>query len=71
LQAQTLHDVCPVSAGEFFNTLEGKVDTPVPGGWAGLADVLEVAALDDTLLALPSPGDCPGGMKGDCGALVR
>jgi hypothetical protein len=59
LQAQTLHDVCPVSAGEFFNTLEGNVDSPVPGRLAGFADVPEVAALT-TPLALRAR-DCPGG----------
>ena len=70
MQAQTLHDVCPVSAGEFFNTLEGKADAPVPGGWAGLAEEPEAAALAAALLPLPRPGDCPGWMKGDCGELV-
>jgi hypothetical protein len=73
LQAQTLQTVCPVSDGEFFSALAGEFDGLVVVGSPALEDVLEVVAvvLDDPTLELPSPGDCPGWMNGDCGALVR
>jgi hypothetical protein len=71
LQAQTLHWVCPVSAGEFLSALTGEFDVVEPGSAAALDDVLDVGLdVDDPMLELPSPGDCPGGMNGDCGVLV-
>jgi hypothetical protein len=72
LQAQTLHSVCPVSDGEFNSAAAGDLDAPMPGGSPVLEDVPDVV-LDDPVgpeLAFSSPGDCPGGMNGDCGALV-
>lgn len=59
-----------MSAGEFFSALDGRFDVPTPGGSPALEDAAEVA-LDAALVALLNPGDCPGGMKGDCGELER
>jgi hypothetical protein len=71
LQAQTLHSVCPVSAGEFLSALTGEFDVVEPGSAAALDEVLDGGLdVDDPMLELPSPGDCPGGMNGDCGVLV-
>jgi hypothetical protein len=72
LHAQTLHSVCPVSVGEFLSALTGEFDVVVPGGRPALKeDVLDVGLdVDVPTLVLLSPGDCPGGMNGDCGALV-
>jgi hypothetical protein len=71
LQAQTLHSVCPVSDGEFLSALTGEFDVVVPGSAAAPDDVLDVVLdVDTPVLELLSPGDCPGGMNGDCGALV-
>jgi hypothetical protein len=71
LHAQTLHWVCPVSAGEFLSALAGEFDVVVPGGCPMFVDVPDVVlVVDVAVLELLSPGDCPGGMKGDCGALV-
>ena len=70
MQAQTLHEVCPVSVGEFFSPLPGELDGLVTVGSPALEDEVEVA-LDATVLELLRPGDCPGGMNGDCGELER
>ncbi|MGH7914067.1 MAG: hypothetical protein ACREPW_05385 [Candidatus Binataceae bacterium] len=69
MQAQTLQKVWPVSDGEFFSALAGEFDASVPGGCPAL-DAPDVV-LAGAALALLSPGDCPGGMNGDCGVLVR
>jgi len=67
-----LHSVCPVSVGEFLSALAGEFEVVVPGGRpAPEDDVLDVGLdVDDPMLKLLSPGDCPGGMNGDWGALV-
>jgi hypothetical protein len=76
LHAQTLHSVCPVSAGEFLSALTGEFDELVVGSPALELEVEEEVAdvvLGDPVVvvgALLSPGDCPGGRNGDCGALV-
>jgi hypothetical protein len=71
LQAQTLQFVCPVSVGEFFSALAGEFDVVVPGGCPMFVDVPDVVLVVDVAgLELLSPGDCPGGMNGDCGVLV-
>jgi hypothetical protein len=77
LQAQTLQTVCPVSDGEVWSAPAGEFDELVVGSPA-FEDELEVVdvVLDDPVVvvvvvgALLSPGDCPGGMNGDRGALV-
>jgi hypothetical protein len=77
LQAQTLQKVCPVSDGEFFSAWAGEFEDPLVVGSPALEvlveDVPEVVVLVDPVeptLAPCSPGDTPGGMNGDCGALV-
>jgi hypothetical protein len=51
--------------------LTGEPEVVVPGGCPVFVDVPEVVLVEDVaVLELLSPGDCPGGMKGDCGALV-
>jgi len=78
LQAQTLQNVCPVSDGEFSSAADGEFELPAPGGDPEVEDVPDEevpdVVLDDPVvpgLMLLSPGDCPGGMNGDCGASVR
>lgn len=65
-----MQTVAPVSEGEVLSSLTGEFDVVVPGG----AVVFEVAAEGapevDVPVPLLSPGDCPGGMNGDCGTLV-
>ena len=72
LQAQTLHAPSPVCNGEFLSAVAGEFDVPAPGGCPALEfeDVPEVT-LDDEVRVPLSPGDCPGGINGDCGVLVR
>ena len=81
MQAQTLQAVCPVSVGEFFSEVAGEFDD-VPGSTEpeeleeveAVLEVVEVVlavVLDELVLRTLSPGDCPGGMNGDCGVLVR
>jgi hypothetical protein len=76
LHAQTLHSVCPVCAGEFLSALTGEFDELVVGSPPLELEVdeeVEDVVLDDPVVvvgALLSPGDCPGGRNGDCGALV-
>jgi hypothetical protein len=79
-----LHDVCPVSVGEFFSAFASEFDEPVVVGSPVVEDELEEDELEEVVdvvlddpdppgpvMELPSPGDCPGGMNGDCGELVR
>jgi hypothetical protein len=68
LQAQTLQNVRPVIEGEFSSPLAGWLGT-VPGSCPLLDGVVtpEGTGVDSRV---GSPGDCPGGMNGDCGALV-
>lgn len=72
LQAHTLHAPCPVCVGEFLSAVTGEFEVPVPGGCPALEfeAVPEVTPEDEVLEPL-RPGDCPGGMNGDCGVLVR
>jgi len=76
LHAQTLHSVCPVCAGEFLSALTGEFDELVVGSpplELEVEEEVEDVVLDDPVVvvgALLSPGDCPGGRNGDCGALV-
>lgn len=76
MHAQTLQNVCPVSAGEFLSALTGEFDELVVGSpplELEVEEEVEDVVLDDPVVvvgALLSPGDCPGGMNGDCGALV-
>jgi hypothetical protein len=71
-----LHSVCPVSAGEFLSALTGEFDELVVGSpplELEVEEEVEDVVLDDPVVvvgALLSPGDCPGGRNGDCGALV-
>jgi hypothetical protein len=71
-----LHSVCPVCAGEFLSALTGEFDELVVGSPTLELEVeleVEDVVLDDPVVvvgALLSPGDCPGGRNGDCGALV-
>jgi hypothetical protein len=71
-----LHSVCPVSAGEFLSALTGEFDELVVGNpplELEVEEEVEDVVLDDPVVvvgALLSPGDCPGGRNGDCGALV-
>jgi hypothetical protein len=75
-----LQNVCPVSAGEFLSALTGEFDELVVGSPPLELEVelevdeeVEDLVLDDPVVvvgALLSPGDCPGWMNGDCGALV-
>lgn len=75
LQAHTLQAPSPVCVGEFLSAVAGEADVSVPGGSEveEVGDVGEVAdvTLDGEVLVTPRPGDCPGGMNGDCGVLVR
>ena len=76
MHAQTLHSVCPVCAGEFLSALTGEFDELVVGSpplELEVEEEVEDVVLDDPVVvvgALLSPGDCPGGRNGDCGALV-
>jgi hypothetical protein len=71
-----LHSVCPVKVGEFLSALTGEFDELVVGSPPLELEVdeeVEDVVLDDPVVvvgALLSPGDCPGGRNGDCGALV-
>jgi hypothetical protein len=71
-----LHSVCPVCAGEFLSALTGEFDELVVGSpplELEVEEEVEDVVLDDPVVvvgALLSPGDCPGGRNGDCGALV-
>ena len=76
MHAQTLHSVCPVKVGEFLSALTGEFDELVVGSpplELEVEEEVEDVVLDDPVVvlgALLSPGDCPGGRNGDCGALV-
>jgi hypothetical protein len=69
LQAHTLQNVRPVIEGEFSSPLAGLLGV-VPGSCPLLDGVVtpEGTGVDPRM---GSPGDCPGGMNGDCGALAR
>lgn len=73
MQAQTLQEVRPVCAGEFCSAAAGELEVAAPGGSTEPEDVPEVV-LDDPVLpelvVVPSPGDCAGGIYGDCTARV-
>ncbi len=51
--------------------MTGEFEVPVLAGpTLEFEDVPDVT-LDDEVLVPLRPGDCPGGMNGDCGVLVR
>jgi hypothetical protein len=69
LQAQTLQNVCPVIEGEFSNPpaeLVGAAPGTPPLELEG-GVIPDGTGVDSKA---GSPGDCPGGMNGDCGELV-
>lgn len=72
LQAQTLHTVCPVSAGEFCKAAAGEFETLVKGPAAIIPSTPDVPG-GAALATVPavSPGDSAGGIKGDCGVRMR
>jgi hypothetical protein len=71
LHAHTVHAPCPVCVGEFLRAVTGEFEVPVLAGpTLEFEDVPDVT-LDDEVLVPLRPGDCPGGMNGDCGVLVR
>ena len=47
MHAQTLHWVCPVSAGEFLSALTGEPEVVVPGGCPVFVDVPEGVLVED------------------------
>lgn len=65
-----MQNVAPVSEGELLSALTGEFDIVVPGGPVVFEVAAEGTADSDAVVPLLSPGDCPGGMNGDCGALV-
>jgi hypothetical protein len=72
LQAHTLQAPSPVCVGEFLSAVTGEFDVPVPGGCPALEfEAVPAVTLDDEVPVPLRPGDCPGGMNGDCGVLVR
>jgi len=70
LHAHTLQNVAPVSEGELLSALTGEFEVVVPGGPVVFEVAADGTADSDAVVPLLSPGDCPGGMNGDCGTLV-